>query len=232
MKRKFLITILLLVSIFTLTACKNDALKFKEDYESINGKENAAGKIHRTVKIDEKNPYVYITPKVLVEKIENKETFYVYFGSTLCPWCRSVIEKSIEVSKNKGINKIYYIDIWDKEGNEILRDKYTLKEDGTLELTIEGTSEYKKLLAYFGSVLSNYNLKDSSGKNISTNEKRIYAPNFIYVENGEAKKLVEGISSKQSDSREELTSEMLKEEENIFNSFFKDSDVCKIDNKC
>lgn len=231
MKKRFLIG-LLFILIFILTGCRNDGLKFKEDYESMNGKENKMGKIHRTVNINEKNPYVYITPKNLVEKIENKETFYVYFGSTLCPWCRSVIEKSIEVAKEKGISKIYYIDIWDNEGNEILRDKYTLNENGTLELTVKGTSEYRKLLAYFDSVLSNYNLKDSNGNNVSTNEKRIYAPNFIYVENGEAKNLVEGISDKQNDSREELTEEMLKDEENIFNSFFKESDVCKIDNKC
>lgn len=226
------IILLFLVFIFFLTGCKSDALKFKEDYESMNGKENASGKIHRTVNIDEKNPYVYASAKDIVNMIENKETFYVYFGSTLCPWCRSVIEKSIEVSKSKGITKIYYVDIWDKDGNEILRDKYSLNEDGSLELTIKGTEEYRKLLAYFDSVLSNYNLTDSNGNSVSTNEKRIYAPNFIYVEKGEAKNLIEGISEHQKDSREELTEEILKDEENIFNGFFKESDACKIDNKC
>ncbi len=232
MKKRFLLGTLLFVFLFILTGCKNDALKFKEDYESMNGKENSMGKIHRTITIDEKNPYVYISPKDLVGKIENKETFYVYFGSTLCPWCRSVIEKSIEVAKNKGISKIYYVDIWDKDGNEILRDKYIINSNDELELTVEGTKEYKKLLAYFDSVLSNYTLKDSNGNTISTNEKRIFAPNFIYVEKGEAKNLVEGISDKQSDSREELTTEMLKDEENIFNGFFKENDSCKIDSKC
>ena len=230
--KKILLGILLVFTAFTLTGCKNDALKFKEDYESMNGKENAMGKVHRTITISEKNPYVYITPKELVKKIEKKETFYVYFGSTLCPWCRSVIEKSIEVANNKGISKIYYVDIWDDEGNEILRDKFSVKEDGSLELLVEGSLEYGKLLNYFDNVLSNYNLKDSKGNTISTNEKRIYAPNFIYVENGEAKTLVEGISDKQTDAREELTEEMLKDEENIFNNFFKENDSCKIDSKC
>ena len=137
--KKILLGILLVFTAFTLTGCKNDALKFKEDYESMNGKENAMGKVHRTITISEKNPYVYITPKELVKKIEKKETFYVYFGSTLCPWCRSVIEKSIEVANNKGISKIYYVDIWDDEGNEILRDKFSVKEDGSLELLVEGS---------------------------------------------------------------------------------------------
>ena len=37
-------------------------------------------------------------------------------------------EKSIEVAKEKNIEKIYYIDIWDDDGNEILRDKYILHD--------------------------------------------------------------------------------------------------------
>ena len=229
--KKILLSVVLIFMIFTLTACGNDALKFKEDYEGMNGKVNASGKGHRTVEISEENPFVYATDEEIVKMIENNETFYVYFGSTLCPWCRSVIEKFIEVANEKGVKKVYYVDIWDSEGNEIMRDKYKVNDEGTLEVVVEGTESYRKLLAYFDSVLSTYNLT-VDGNKISTGEKRIYAPNFIYVEDGEAKDLVEGISDKQKDSREELTEEMLKDEENIFNNFFKESDVCKIDSKC
>lgn len=232
MKRKILFGLVLLVSLFMLTSCTSDAKKFKEDYESMNGVKNAAGKEHRSVNIDEENPFIYATDAEIVSMIEDGKTFYVYFGSTLCPWCRSVIEKAIEVAKDKGVSKIYYVDIWDKDGNEIVRDKYKLREDDSLEVVNEGTDAYKKLLAYFGSILSDYSLTNEKGEKISTNEKRIYAPNFIYVEEGEARNMVEGISSKQKDSREELTEEMLKEEESIFNNFFKDLDVCKIDSKC
>ena len=63
-------------------------------------------------------------------------------------------------------------------------------------------------------------LRKQNNKKVETKEKRIYAPNFIYIENGEAKKLAEGISEKQSDSREELTEEILKEEQEQFESFF------------
>ncbi len=232
MKKRILLGIILLFSIFTLTACNNDASKFKKDYESMNGKVNASGKEHRTVTISKKNPFIYSTDEEIVSMIENKETFYVYFGSTLCPWCRSVIEKAIEIANEKGVSKIYYVDIWDSEGNEIMRDKYTLDNDSSLELVNAGSEAYKKLLAYFNSVLSDYNLTASDGSKVSTNEKRIYAPNFVYVENGEAKSLVEGISDKQNDSREELTNEMLEDEKAIFRDFFKDADVCKIDSKC
>ena len=230
MRRKILFG-LLLVSIFILSACSNDALKFKKEYEDMNGVVNASGKEHRTVSIPEKNPFVYATDAKIVEMIENDETFYVYFGSTLCPWCRSVIEKFIEVANEKEITKVYYVDIWDSEGNEIMRDKYKVNDDGSLELVVEGTEAYKKLLAYFDSLLSEYNLT-ANEKKISTGEKRIYAPNFIYVEKGEAKNLVEGISDKQKDARETLTTEMLEDEEKVFEEFLKDSDTCKIDSKC
>ncbi len=228
-KRLFVLTLIVLL----ICGCTSrSATEFKKEYEALNGVENANGKKHREISIDKDNPFEKVSAEEVVDKTENKETFYVYFGSTLCPWCRSVIEKSIEVANNKGISKVYYVDIWDNEGNEILIDKYVLREDGTLELTIKGTPEYEELLTYFDNVLSNYNLKDSNGNTISTNEKRIYAPNFIYVENGKAINLVEGVSDKQKDSREELTTEMLQDEEKIFNGFFKNNDSCKVDSKC
>ena len=45
-----------------------DALKFKEEYEAING--NSSGKEHRTLSISEDNPFVYATGAEIVEKIE------------------------------------------------------------------------------------------------------------------------------------------------------------------
>ena len=222
MKKLLFIPIFLLLFIF-ITGCDNtneNALAFKNDYEGVNGKENASGKIHRTVTIDEENPFIEVSAKDIIDKINNQETFYVYFGSRLCPWCRSVIEKFIEVAKKNNIKEVYYVDIWDDDGKEILRDKYTLDDKNNLVLSIEAGEGYTELLQAFDSLLSEYTLKDSKGNTISTNEKRIFAPNFFYIENGIAKVMTEGISSLQKDSREELTSEMLSEEEQLFSDFF------------
>ena len=219
MKKKIL---LVLLGILLLTACVKDnkkALEFKEEYESLNGVVNKNGKEHRTITIDEDNPYIKTTPEEIVKMINNKETFFLYVGDSLCPWCRSVLEKSIEVAKKYNVKKIYYIEIWDDEGNEILRDKYELKP--ILTKTIEGTDSYKFLLEKFDSVLSEYTLTDTEGHKITTEEKRIYAPNYFYIKNGEVVKMVEGISEKQTDSREELTDEILKDEEEQFISLFK-----------
>ena len=199
---------------------KNDAIKFKEEYELLNGETNSSGNAYRTISISEDNPFVYATAEDIVEKIENKETFYVYFGSSYCPWCRSVLEKAIEVAKENDINTIYYVDIWDGDHVEILRDTYELNDKGKTKLVSEGTKAYKKLLKYFDNVLSDYNLTDKNGKKVSVGEKRIFAPNFIYVENGKSIKLIEGISEKQTNPREELTNIILKDEEKQFNNFF------------
>lgn len=224
MKKKIVLAIMCLLSFTLLTACsKNneDALKFKNEYESINGKANDNGLEHREVTIDEDNPYVYVTGEEIVEKIDNKETFYVYFGSKYCPWCRSVVEKSIESAKKNKIDTIYYVEVWGEDHEEIFRDKYEVKEDGSLNKLFDGTKAYKKIIKAFDNVLEDYNLVDKDGNKISVNEKRIYAPNFVYVKNGKAVKMVAGSSDKQKDSREDLTEEILKDEEKIFNDFFK-----------
>lgn len=225
MKKKILVLVLLTLSV-VLTGCfkkdNKDALKFKEDYEEINGKENASGKIHREVEISKKNKFVEITPEELVKKIDNKESFYVYFGSRLCPWCRSVIEKADEISRKNKIDKIYYIDVWDDLGNEIFRDKYEINEDGELKQSFKGAEEYKKVLNSIDeTLLRDYTINDSEGNTIEVGEKRIYAPNYVYFKNGKGIRLVTGKSDKQTDSREELTKEILEDETNTFNEFFK-----------
>ena len=239
MKKKIFSLLVLLVGVFTLTACGKQedkketkenkaAVAFKEDYESLNGKIGKSGKENRTVNIPKDNMFEQITAKEALEKIEKGETFYIYFGDKLCPWCRSVIEKSIEVAKKNKVNKIYYVAIWDNDGNEILRDKYQLDETKKGKKTIEkvkkvsdGAEEYSKLLEKLDNVLSDYTLTNSKNKKVKVGEKRIYAPNFIYIKDGKAVKLTEGISEKQTDPFAELTKEILTDEENLFNEFFK-----------
>ena len=224
--KKIISLLLVVVGLFTVTACEQkkeptkEALAFKEDYEKNNGKENASGKVHRTVAIDEFNPYVEVSAEDIVKKIENKETFYVYFGSTLCPWCRSTIESAIQVAKEKNIETIYYVDIWDDNGKEILRDKLEVDKKGKVKTIQEGTEAYKALLKYFDEYLRNYDLTDSKGKAVASNEKRIYAPNYMYVVNGEIKKLTNGKADSQKDSREELTETIKNEQLTKFRDFF------------
>ena len=218
-----ILTLVLLIFIVITCIYKNysNAIKFKKEYEILNGKKNNNGDIHRTISIRFDNPFIYQNANDIIKRIESKETFYVYFGSSYCPWCRSVIEKAIEIAKKNNINKIYYVDIWENDHKEILRDVYTLNDNNEIELSFKGTNEYQKLLKYFNNILGDYNLTDKNGNKISVGEKRIFAPNFIYVENGKAKKITSGNSEKQTNSRMKFNDEILKDEEKLFDEFFK-----------
>lgn len=201
----------MILSVFLISGCKNkntDAYKFKEEYESLNGTTNSSGKEIRTINIIEDNPFIYATAEEIVEKINNKETFVVYFGFASCPWCRSVLETLISTSSSTGIKKIYYVDV------SKIRDTYEMK-DGSLVRTNNGTEGYNKLLTLLGSKLSDYTL-NIDGKTINTGEKRIYAPNVVGVIKGEANELTTGISPLQTDAYMDLTNEMISDTKESF----------------
>ena len=102
MKSKILILSLVLVMVFGVVGCNkknkdSDALKFKKEYEAYNGKVNESnGKEYRTVNIKEDNPFIYKTADEIVNMMNEKKTFAVYFGFDTCPWCRSIIESMME----------------------------------------------------------------------------------------------------------------------------------------
>lgn len=210
MKRVLNITFILL-ALFCLTGCakkevNSDALKFKEEYESINGVvREKDGKTIRTINIDENNPFVYKTAGDIVSLIDNKESFLVYFGFKDCPWCRSMIPYLIEVAKEKNINKIYYVDVKD------IRDTLEVGEKNKIETVKKGTDDYYKLLEKLDSVLEDYTLKNSKGKEVETNEKRIYAPNIVAIKDGNPIKLESGNSDMQTDGYMELSDEIIKD---------------------
>lgn len=228
MTKRIMMSIIVILSLTLLCSCglkkevepREDAILFKQEYEMLNGKKNARDIPYRNVNIPENNPIYYASAEDIIDYMDEKETFYVYFGDTKCPWCRSTVEKMIEVASKNKIEKVYYVSIWDEEHNEILRDTYVLNSKNKPTLKKEGTKAYKELLVRFDSLLSPYTLTTSKGKKVEVGEKRIYAPNFVYVEKGKAIDLISGNSDKQKTSNEELTEEILKDEEDAFNKFF------------
>ncbi|MCI6266044.1 MAG: thioredoxin family protein [Erysipelotrichaceae bacterium] len=215
MKKRVLIITILLFSLFAMTACDGqkekktsqvDAERFKEEYESLNGTIRAKdGKTIRTIEISEDNPMIYAEATDIVQMMKDKKSFVVYFGFSDCPWCRSAVPTLIEVASDLGLDTIYYVDV--KE----IRDTMKIDESGNVVTETKGTDSYYDLLEAFDNVLSNYTLIDQDGNEISTGEKRIYAPNIISVVDGVATELTDGISDKQNDGYMELTSEMKQE---------------------
>ena len=232
--KKGLFLVFLLMGVISLSVYDmkvkniNDPLKFKEEYEGFNGEKNDYFE-YRNLSITEKNPIIYSSAEEIVQKIENNETFIVYFGDPECPWCRSVIEQAINSANENGISKIYYVRIWNGFHNEILRDVYELDKESPV-LKVKGTVSYYKLLKYFDKLLQDYTLTNKDNKTIQVNEKRIFAPSFIYVKDGNPLQLVDGISKKQESYNSTLTEEILSEEKEIFDKFYQNTKACS--NNC
>lgn len=211
--RKFLILAIVLAALLlALSLLKipnkildKDAIKFKEEYENLNGKINEnSKKKYRTVKIDSKNKIIYSSAKEILKMMEEKKSFVVYFGFDSCPWCRSVVENVSKISKELDEN-IYYVDV--KE----IRDVYELDDENKVKLTKEGDKNYLKLIKKLDSVLKEYTLTTDGDNEVKVGEKRIYAPNVVSIIDGSAKKLTTGISDKQTDGYMTLTDEMKQE---------------------
>ena len=132
MKKK--IFVLLFLIMIVLTSCTKketitDSLKFKEEYERLNGQKDSDGNDLVDLDIDEDNNVVYLTIESLIKKLEDKETFIVYFGYSSSNECRLVLPNLLKVAYRHGLDKLYYLDttsIDDKDKFAIIEDK--LKE--------------------------------------------------------------------------------------------------------
>lgn len=208
---------------------QTDGIKFKEEYEKLNGKKNDQGKKYREITIDSKNKIVYKTTEEVLDLIDKKKSFVLYFGFDTCPWCRSVVPTLASISKELN-QEVYYIDVKD------IRDTFELDDDNKPKLVKKGSKDYSKLLEKLESVLEDYTLTDSDNNEIEVGEKRIYAPNIISVIDGKAKELTTGISDKQTDGYMKLTKEMKKETYNKIKKVLKQvsdkNNTCDLDKGC
>lgn len=228
MKKRSIFVVIALVLLLIITGCNfekdekiSDALRFKEEYESINGNKIEGSDKHvRSISIPKDNPFVYADSSDILTMMDNNETFIVYFGFNSCPWCRSVLPTLLEVAEDLDLEKIYYVDVKD------MRDTLAVNEKGKVYTVKEGTEGYIGLLSRLDNVLEDYTLT-YKGKEIKTGEKRIYAPNVVSVVNGEAKELETGIGENLTDPYMELTDKIETEIYNKFNCSIK----CVLENK-
>lgn len=236
-KRFLILAVVLAALLLTLSLLKmpgkitnKDAIKFKEEYENLNGKTNEnSKKKYRTVKIDSKNKIVYSSAKEVLKMMEEKKSFVVYFGFDSCPWCRSVVENVSKISKELD-EDIYYVDV--KE----IRDVYELDDENKVKLTKEGDKNYLKLIKKLDSVLKEYTLTTADDNEVQVGEKRIYAPNIVSVIDGEAKELTTGLSDKQTDGYMTLTDEMKQESykkiKKVVQEVVNHNNTCDLDKGC
>lgn len=144
-----------------------DAVKFKREYEKLNGSENDNGYTYPKVSLKENNPFVYANSKKVVETLKSG-TGLIYLGFPKCPWCRN----AVNILQYVNAGEILYLDISDE------RDEYEVV-DGILTKTKDGTKEYYEMLEILDSILNDYEIDG-----IKVGEKRISVPLVIGVKDG------------------------------------------------
>ena len=140
----------------------------------------------------------------------------------------------IEVAKSSGIKDIYYIDFWDDNHNEILRDLYEVQEVNGKNKIVkvkDAAAGYNEILAAVLNYAQDYTItKDDKTYNVGV--KRIFGGDHFYFENGVCKKYVSLRSQKLNGAFDELTEEVLKDQQTNFEKFFDNSDACSKGDNC
>lgn len=148
---------------------KTDAQRFKESYESLNATiRESDGATYQSIEISENNPIKYTSVAEAV-KVMDEEDAVIYIGGNWCPWCRNAVPVLLEVAKEFGLKKLYYVELDDDKSVFEIRD-------GELVKTKDGSAAYYELLERLGDRISAYSLKDENGKEYPTGETRMSVP--------------------------------------------------------
>lgn len=190
-----------------------DSLKFKEEYENLNGKATSTNNTYPTVTVDENNTVKYVTERETVELLENG-TGVIYFGFKECPWCRNMISTLTNVAKEND-TKIYYLDISD------IRSKYELDENSEAKLVQKGTDNYYDILKILDKELDDFVLMTEEGMKVKTGEKRLYAPTVVSFDSGKIVEFHVGTVESQEDPYIKLTEDEEKKLNKIFTKIVK-----------
>lgn len=193
-----------------------DAIKFKEEYESLNGTiRESDGEKYNDIKIDRNNPIKYIDCKEALEVLKKNQAI-VYVGAEWCPWCRNAIPVLFDVAEKYDVKEIYYLNL----DNE--KSSFEVK-NGELVETVKGSKDYYALLNELSEHLEDYTVTGEDGMSYPTGEKRIYMPYIFGVKNGEV--VYEHVGTVDLDEGQtkynSLTNEQEKELYEIYDEMFK-----------
>ena len=174
MKRNFIISLIILISIGLIGGyflikndSKSDAIKFKNEYETLNTELDDEGNNKYTkISISKNNKIKYLTYDELIDFIDNK-TGILYFGRPGCPWCRLLVPTVLDFAKENKINIYYYNIEKDREENN---DKYK--------------NILKLLNEYLPTDTVTQNQEDSD---FNENLKRVILPHLFFIQKGQVK---------------------------------------------
>ena len=221
---KYVRLLLVILMVFMVCACgkDSDAVKFKKEYESLNGKilKGSSNKV-KSLSISKTNPIKYTSYDEVIDVIK-KGTGIIYLGYPECPWCRSALPVLLEAAQDYKIDTIYYINMHDERDYYEVKDgKVVYKKDDNGN-DIKGTKGYFKLLKSLDSELDEYIVTDDDGKEYDTGEKRIYVPLIIFVHDGKIVGTHLSTVDTQESGYDELTDEEYDELNGIYANYIKE----------
>ena len=185
--RYYIIPIVALLAVFLLFQYNKDdviyenkdAVKFKEEYESLNNKENSNNKkLYPTVEINKNNPIKYSNYDEIIEILKSG-TGVIYFGSPESALSRVLVGPLLTAAEESEISTIYYLNLKDEAESLMLDDKLNVIVEH------EGTKGYFKLVSALDEILSENILISADGDKVSTGKKKIDIPTVVFVKDGE-----------------------------------------------
>ena len=206
-----------------------DAVKFKQEYESLNGLVNETNeKEYLNVEIEEENPIIYKSGQEILDIMKNEDAI-IYFGFAACPWCRNAVPVLLETAKELNVDKIYYVDILD------MRDTYKFSGSIEPEQTKKGTDAYYSILKILDKKLEEFYVTDDAGNMYDTGVKRLYAPTVVSMSGGKVKGFHVATVESQKDPYKALDDKQKEELKTAYKDLIKaikDDTVCKDNKAC
>lgn len=118
----------------------NSEIRFKEEYEKLNGVYNEqTNHYYKAIEILENSNVEYKNANEIIDILKNG-TGVIYFGFPECPWCRNLVPLLVEAIQEYNVSFYYY------NAREI-RDTKHMDEDGQVVIDKEGTAEYYEILS-------------------------------------------------------------------------------------
>lgn len=193
-----------------------DELKFKDEYEKLNGYELKENYVLKTIDINIDNNVKYVNDEEIMDLL-TKGNNVIYLGWSDCNWCRSIVPTLIETIKNNNIENLYYYDF------KSLRNNYENNSDE------DKVKLYEDIVKIVGDKIES-TFDEKSPRN---GEKKILAPTVIFIKDG---KLI-GVHVKSVDSHinsvDELNSSQKNELKSIYEGYINqlNANVC-VDEGC
>lgn len=181
---------------------REDEIKFKDEYESLNGTVYKEENILKSISIEGDNNIKYVKDDEIIGLLESG-TNIIYLGWAECNWCRTMVPVLLDVAKLNGIENVYYYNF------KSVRVAYENDNDD------KKSEIYEKIVNVMGEDLVSIFDEESP----RSGEKKILAPTVLFIKNG----LYVGSHTKTVDSHikdsDELTEEQINELKSIYQKF-------------